>query len=606
MPNNFHMQPRGGKHAQHKEASTSSHHKLVAWCIFSAILSIVLAAMVWSILLYSQAKTIARKEQAVLSSITTLAEKTQTALNNNDAQSIANLKDDAAISQIQEDASAANHLSHSANWRFLSHLPIIGDDVKIVQQLTQASHEASQQAITPLLSTISSLPNQQLSDNGQLNLQPLADINSQLNSVNQFLDRFSSTVEKLPQAHFSPVVKVQQKIDTHILPWIKQFRAGMDSMNYLAEIASSPDEKTIILASATPAEIHSSAGLIGSLGSLTIGNNRITIGQFQPNAYFERQGKIIDSPEAQRIFNGYGQYYSMDIRDVTLDPDFDHVAEHIIQAWQASEYRSPNKPLGVLLVDPLFVQHLIKQTGPVTLPTGFQVTGDNAADYLQNGVYLQTQSATQQDAIFALVTAQTIDSITSNLEPLTALKIAKNIPQFAQDRHISFYSTDARLQQLAETQNLTPRAQHSEQNPQVGFYINSDMASKMDYYSQRSVEIKQTAGPTLDGEEGQRTYTVTLTVKNTLDPQMLSSLPLYIHGDQPGHLVEILLAYAPRGGSIRSLTAEKMSPDTWNGKHLLHTRYNILPGQQVQYTFEVTTSPKATTGLTADQSPQTR
>ena len=176
MPNNFHVQPRGGKHAQHKDASTSSHHKLVAWCIFSAILSIMLAAMVWSILLYSQAKTIARKEQAVLSSITTLAEKTQTALNNNDAQSIANLKDDATISQIQEDASAANHLSHSANWRFLSHLPIIGDDVKIVQQLTQASHEASQQAITPLLSTISSLPNQQLSDNGQLNLQPLANI----------------------------------------------------------------------------------------------------------------------------------------------------------------------------------------------------------------------------------------------------------------------------------------------------------------------------------------------------------------------------------------------------------------------------------------------
>ena len=605
MPQSAFHQPTTGKHkAQH--SGSSSHTNVVSWSIFSIILLLLIAGVAWGLSLYSQAHVILAKEKTVLSSVSSLTHKAQTGLKNSDAQALIALSKDPSLHEAQHLAQEANQTSHSTSWRLLSHLPIVGNDVKTLQVLTQTSAEATQTALPPLLEAVSILPNQQLSDNGELNLQPLTEINTRLQPTRAYLSSLPTKLEALPPAHLGPVVKVQQKINSEIIPALRQLSAGLDTVQYVTNLASSPQEKTIILASATPAEIHSSSGLIGSLGSMTIGNNRINIGQFQPNTYFEKQGKALNSPEAEQILNGYGHYYTMDIRDVTLDPDFDNVAKNIINVWQASPLHTAQQPLGVLLVDPVFVQELIKQTGPVTLPTGLQVTGDNTANYLQNGVYLQSNSATIQDAIFAAVTAQAVDNITNNLKPMTVIQLAQKLPSFAKKRHISFYSTDPKLEALAEAQNLTPRAQYSEEHPQLGFYFNSEMASKMDFYSQRSVVLKQIGGPTQDGEQGQRTYQAVLTIKNTLDEQTLSSLPLYIHGDQPGHLVGILLAYAPHGGTIRSLQGQQFNQGTWNGKKLLHNRYNILPGQQAQYTFEVTTSAKAKNGLGIDMSPQTR
>lgn len=573
-----------------------------AWITLTILILLLIALGVWGYHTYRQARYVITQEQSVMTQAKTITDRAKLAVKAQDLVTLKALAKDPALEQMKTETAHAQAVMHNRNWNFLSHIPVLGNDVKVVQHLTSAAHDAVSDILPQFLNPLSSLVDQKWQENGQINLQPLLAVESQLTQGSKQLNTLTSDVQKLPHARIGKIEQARVKLVTKLVPLSRQISRSLDSLQYVTQLLSSPEEKTIILASATTAEIHSSNGLIGSLGNMTVGNNKIQMGEFHSNAEFETLGKILDSPEAERIFNGDEHYYTMDIRDVTIDPDYDNVAKHIMDAWQASAYRVNDQPLGVLMVDPVFVQELIKLTGNVSTPTGEEVTGDNAAQFLQNTVYFASGKNEVQDAIFAAVTQQAVHNIVDNLNPMTAIKIAKVIPDFAKQRHISFYSTDPQLQKIAEDMNLTPRAQSSETKPQIGLYVNSNMASKMDYYEQRNVSVQQTAGPKQDGVTGQRTYTVTLTIQNTLDPATVGNLPIYISGGEAGHLKELLLAYAPQGGTIASQGNEFIQ-ETWNGKSLLRTRFNILPGQQATYTFHVETSPKATTGLTVDQSP---
>lgn len=576
-----------------------------AWITLTVLMLLLIALGVWGYHTYRQARYVMAQEQSVMTQAKKITDKAKIAVKAQDLVTLKALAKDPALEQMKTETAHADAVMHNRNWTFLSHIPVLGNDVKVVQHLTSAAHDAVSDILPQFLNPLSSLVDQKWQENGQINLQPLLAVESQLTQGSKQLNTLTADVQKLPHARIGKIEQARVKLVTKLVPLSRKVSQSLESLQYVTQLLSSPEEKTIILASATTAEIHSSNGLIGSLGNMTVGNNKIQMGEFHSNSEFEALGKIMDSPEAERIFNGDGYYYSMDIRDVTLDPDYDNAARHIMDAWQASAYRVNNQPLGVLMVDPVFVQELIKLTGNVSTPIGVQVTGDNAAAFLQNGIYFEATSNKVQDTIFGVVTAQAVHNIVDNLNPMTAIKIAKVIPDFAKQRHISFYSTDEHLQKVAEDMNLTPRAQASEIKPQLGLYVNSKMASKMDYYEQRNVSIKQTAGPQKDGVKGKRTYTVSLTIQNTLDPVQAPNLPLYIRGDEAGHLKEILLAYSPKGGTVES-TDDSFTETTWNGKTLLRTKYNIQPGDKATYTFTVTTSPHAIAGLSIDQSPLAR
>ena len=576
-----------------------------AWITLTVLMLLLIALGVWGYHTYRQARYVMAQEQSVMTQAKKITDKAKIAVKAQDLVTLKALAKDPTLEQMKTETAHAQAVMHNRNWTFLSHIPVLGNDVKVVQHLTSAAHDAVSDILPQFLNPLSSLVDQKWQENGQINLQPLLAVESQLTQGSKQFNSLTSDIQKLPHARIGKIEQARVKLVTKLVPLSRKVSQSLESLQYVTQLLSSPEEKTIILASATTAEIHSSNGLIGSLGNMTVGNNKIQMGEFHSNAEFETLGKIMNSPEAERIFNGDEHYYTMDIRDVTIDPDYNNVAQHIMDAWQASAYRVNNQPLGVLMVDPVFVQELIKLTGNVSTPIGIQVTGDNAAAFLQNGIYFEATSNKVQDTIFGVVTAQAVHNIVDNLNPMTAIKISKVIPDFAKQRHISFYSTDKHLQKVAENMNLTPRAQASEIKPQLGLYVNSKMASKMDYYEQRNVSVKQTDGPQKDGVKGKRTYTVSLTIQNTLDPVQAPNLPLYIRGGEAGHLKEILLAYAPKGGTVES-TDDSFTETTWNGKTLLRTKYNIQPGDKATYTFTVTTSPHAIAGLSIDQSPLAR
>ena len=58
---------------------------------------------------------------------------------------------------------------------------------------------------------------------------------------------------------------------------------------------------------------------------------------------------------------------------------------------------------GVLSVDPVFLQQLLKVTGSVTLTDGTVLTGDNAAQILLNQTYIDKPTEKEQNVFFTML-----------------------------------------------------------------------------------------------------------------------------------------------------------------------------------------------------------
>lgn len=104
---------------------------------------------------------------------------------------------------------------------------------------------------------------------------------------------------------------------------------------------------------------------------------------------------------------------SFDIRDLAVYPDTSRVAEGMQSIWQRTSWGRDTPLDGVLMVDPVFLQELVKINGNITLSDGRVLAGGNTAEFLLNKVYID-YPVYMQDTYFAQVAEQTVSNMFSN------------------------------------------------------------------------------------------------------------------------------------------------------------------------------------------------
>lgn len=522
------------------------------------------------------------------------------------------------LQSAQNTTSSANSITHRWNWTLLSHMPQIGQDITVARGLTQAGEDLTRTTLPQYLSVYKSLIGLHLGNsNGTgLDLSPITHLQPSLVKANTSLHRISHNLTALPQGHIAQVQQIRSRVVSTLTPLTQRSQALTNGADFLVRLVGSNTVSTYVIENVTPAEVHSSGGLVGSLGTLRLGQNRIETGDFHSNDEILRDGGIgswngtkavSDTAAAWRIFNTPDFYYQLDMRDAAVDPDFGNTARNLINVWNTSSYGKTQPATGLLQTDPRFVQALIGATGPVQLPTGTTLTGSNTAEFLENTIYRQIpNNPALQNAYFGIATVTAIRNVSHNLTSSTLVSLARQLPSLISNRDVCMYSSDPSIERTLQSIGLTPSPQSSTEHPTLGFYLNSRHASKMDWYGQRDISVQQTSGPQTDGTQGARTYRVTLKLTNTLGANEVHSLPGYItSGD--GLLYDQILLYAPQGGSITNLSGDRLSQNptdyVWNGKKLSSMRTKLQPGQTLTLTLTVTTSPHATQGLVIDQSP---
>lgn len=597
----------GGAHARH--GRPRSRTRRVGPVIGGVLLALLALLIVWGVTLGLQARSAVGKARSAQSSLQGFERRAKSALTSGDGTRVTALASDPRLVQAQNDIASVDHTVNSPLWAPLTLLPRYGADVAVARGLASIGDEALTQVVPQALRTLGKAQSGRLTTDGTVNVAALRTLHKNLAPLSARLTRLSDRAKALPAGNITALDLVRTKTVSALGSASRTASSGTDALTLLIRLLGTGTQHTYVLAGTTPAELRSSAGLTGSIGELRVGQGRLSIGSFSSNRTFLSQGPILQSAEASQIFSIPTAVYSFDVRDIGLDPDFSGIAQSLLTVWKNSDAGKGSDPQGAIVVDPVFVQELIRLTGSVTSPDGTVLTGQNAADYLDYGIYAKHPDNDTQDAVFASIVGITADRLMKNLSGKTLVRLAQDMPSLVSGRHLQMYSTDPDVQRLVARFGLTRAPQTSAAKPALGLYIGSYNSSKMDYFNKRAVSAKQTGGPTKDGVAGRRTYTVRLRITNTLDPSQVASTPGYVLAGRgrKDALTEFLLVYAPKGGTVKA-TGEPtgFAPFTWNGKSLLRTYYSIPSGSSSTYTFRVTTAPKATKGLTFDQSPSCR
>ena len=529
-------------------------------------------------------------------------------------QDISQLRDadtmNAAIKQAQSHASAAKEITGGALWRVASYVPVLGDDVTAVRGMVDVVDGMVGDTLPSLASTVQTLMNSGLSGGGegQLNLQPIADAQDGFAKANELVQQQADAINALPQPHIGVVRSAYEQGKEQINKVADMLDQVSGMVQAMPKLLGQDGPRTYLLVAQTTSEQRSGGGLVGSLGTMQVDNGNISVGDFHSNKEFVPLGESATAEEHD-VFSG-PLSFSFDVRDLFAVPDFSRTAEMLNTVWQRSEYACDID--GVIAIDPLFIQEMVRINGDITLDNGQVLTGDNTAEFMLNGIYKAFDPDTQ-DVYFEYVASAVMDGAFSNMTMDKMMQIAQAMGTLAEGRHFYAYTFHEDEAEYFQGVGFAKNAPDSETDPEVGIYMNEQNASKLGWYLHRSSTVTRTAC----NEDGSQVYHVTFSITNTLTSDEMAGATTYILGGaQPGvdgivapsgTSAQRMLFYAPAGGSITNLTASGDVRDqenkTMDGKNLITNVAYIAPGETVTFDFDVTTSAKAESDLRLDQTP---
>lgn len=529
-------------------------------------------------------------------------------------QDVSQLRDadtmNAAIEQAQVHASAAKEIADGALWRVASYVPVLGDDVTAVRGMVDVVDGMVGETLPSLASTVQTLMNSGLSGGGegQLNLRPIVDAQDGFAKVNELVQQQADAINALPQPHVGVVRSAYEQGKEQINKVADMLDQVNGMVQAMPKLLGQDGPRTYLLVAQTTSEQRSGGGLVGSLGTMQVDNGNISVGEFHSNKEFVALGESATAEEHD-VFSD-PLYFSFDVRDLFAVPDFSRTAEMLNTVWQRSEYARDID--GVIAIDPLFIQEMVRINGDITLDNGQVLTGDNTAEFMLNGIYKAFDPDTQ-DMYFEYVASAVMDGAFSNMTMDKMMQIAQAMGTLAEGRHFYAYTFHEDEAEYFQGAGFAKNAPDSETDPEVGIYMNEQNASKLSWYLRRSSTITRTAC----NADGSQTYHVTFSITNTLTSDEMASATTYILGGaQPGvdgivapagTSAQRMLFYAPAGGSITNLTASGDVRDqenkTMDGKNLITNVAYIAPGETVTFDFDVTTSAKAESDLRLDQTP---
>lgn len=595
----------------HTPRSHGKRRHVWPWIVLVVLVAVAAVGAVSALTLYRQAMEVkAHEERAIslMAGLKGLSGSSASGVGKDTVDSI-----NTVLPQLQAETAAAQHITEGTLWSVASHMPVYGKDIATVRGMTRIVHQLTTKPLPQLADTLGTLANASLTtDDGSLNLEPITQAAASMKAANQPLQQLVRQYDALPRPNIGKIATAYDAGRKQLTTAGTTIDDLSNALDIIPGFLGSGGAKTYAVMAMTTSEARSSGGLLGSVGVMTTDNGKISIGDFRSNTEYIPYGAGDPTADEHRIFNEWGPLQmSFDMRDLAVYPDAQRSAEGMRAIWQRTPWGAGQNLDGVLMVDPVFLQKMVAINGQVTLSDGRVLTGDNTAEFLLNTVYKE-YPVSMQDQYFTEVATQSISAMFSNINLTKLTQVGQAMSSLAQGRHFSMYSFDEATEASLKSAGFTASTPDDEANPKIGVYITEQNPSKMDWYVHRTTKITRT---TCNGD-GSQTYHVQYTLNNTLTNTALATLPDYIAGGAQlpslarGMAAEKMLIYAPAGGSIANITTSgngtvSVAPKqtTMNGKNVTTTLVLLNPGKSMTYSFDVTTSPKATADLGVDQTP---
>lgn len=581
----IHEEDRSRRDRQHRHRG-----RRIAVTIVCVVVALVAVVGVSGYFFYRSAQTVARDAQNVVSAASLL----QDALKSGDSEGLQN-----SAANIAALSTSMSNETEGPLWNVVEVFPVVGEDVSRVRTLVGVVGNLSSDVLTPMANEMSGISMGTLFADGQINVAELTQLCNVVQEVQPAVADAASRVDALGSANLAqvnePLQKVREELDG--------LNAAADGLSKVAPslpaMLGANGARTYLVIAQNNSEIRSTGGFPGSRAIMTIDNGKISLGDFQTvGGHFDDNSIPLTDEEAHVVSDLMQSGAKFAPGDVNAVPSFPRAAQLMEWCWNRSFDQTVD---GVLAVDPVFLQSLLALTGGVTTSNGTVVDGTNAAQVLLNQAYYLDPS--EQDPFFDEVAGLAIKQVMNSLGSVSLTDLASTMGDGVSAGRLLLYMNDATEEQAITELGADGEVSQDATTPVTGFYVYDKTGSKLDWYLDMRGTVSE---PTLN-QDGSKSYTVTVTLHNTTTlEQMQNELPAYIVGVTPEvHHYSMITAYlimAPAGGTITNLDVQSdevnvEEESTLYGNDVWAGYVNTYPSNTSTFTYTVTTSPDATTGL---------
>lgn len=505
---------------------------------------------------------------------------------------------DVATDKLDSTVDDIDELLAGKTWRTAAKMPVVGEYVGAADSLVDIVKIATGRMIKPALTVIQDYPldSIKVGDEGfntytmDAYIGLLEELNPAINDIIGYLDDIN-----IPESLGGKVTEYTDKM-TLITD---AYAVAEDYLPLLKAFLGGGSDRTYLLAAQNSTEIRAGGGFPGSIGTITIVDGVLTIGDF--NSVYDMlpygtPASVGPSGLEDTLFGNWMHYP----RDASFNPDFERVA----QIWAKAYGNKSNTNVdGVISLTPTIIQRLLSYMGEVQLSDGTVLNGENATQMLQHDLYYKyfnNASYTDDtndvvDALFAETAKTTMSRLVDDFD---LNKIAGYLSVFnagAEDRTIMMWMADETEQQYVRDVGCSGGLNDNPENPEIGVYISGSDPCKLGWY----VNVNTQIGEAQVNEDGTRTYDVTVTVENTIDNNTIKTAGTYILGSYEGAWRGYIHLFAPAGGTISEVKADSNGGFRKSKYENLEVAYNlnvmIYPQKSMNITYKVTTAEGVTT-----------
>lgn len=499
--------------------------------------------------------------------------------------------------------SIAGELS-SPLWMVASIVPVYGQDISGMRDLMTALDDAFDEGLVPLTKTLEANPPDSLiSADRRINVAAVTQLLDAVQDAAPSMQKCADVAESLPEMHIEQLRSVVEPAKEKLTTINATFQKAAALAPVAGPVLGANGNRTYLIAAQNSAELRSSGGFPGSMGTLEIRDGEIILNDFAKvyDVLTDTNPSSVSITDEEYALFGAA---SMDCpRDAGIDPDFTRVAS----IWAASyEERNVAHLDGVISITPSVVQDILAIVGPVTLSDGTELTGSNATKVLQSDIYWKYLAegadpdgtgGAVTDALFAQAAHETFNKLFSNLNADTLIKFASCMAKDMEDRTVMFWLTDEGEQAILASLDCSGALNDDPMRPELGVFFSLWVGSKMGWY----VDIDNQVLESKKNADGSYTYKMQTTFTDTVSSEEIASGGEYIIGDiydyEYGILYPCLYIYAPAGGNISNLESNSsvaFEEARHDGLQAFKAWRTVLrPDQPIVCTYTVTTAPSA-------------
>lgn len=573
--------------------------RVIALVIGVAVVLLLAVGGLTAYNVYNSAKRIASEASSIMACV----DKFETAARDGDPQALRS-----AASDINGSAHGIQNELSSHWWALASLVPVYGSDVKNARTLADSMVDLSDNALSPLAYDSGVLSLSNLVSDGAINVDAISSLASTCQTAQPIVRRDAEVINSLPDAHIEQFATVFRRVKGRLSSVDDALTKANRILPVLPDmLGAGGQEKTYLIIAMSNAEMRAAGGFPGAWGELTVVDGRMSVANFDSIVH-EEGFTSEDAGGEDAMLAGLSDtgYYSHTLpADMTTSPDFTRDGWLMASAWK---YFKGTQVDGVIALDPVFLQRLMKLTDTSVQADGFTIDGSNAAKILLNDAYWTYGNDNDaSDAFFRSVAVKSFDEVLSNIGSAQITDLANVLGTAAAQRRLELWMANDIHQDIIKEVGASGHLSRDEANPVLGVYVNDHTTAKYAYYLNVVTQI----GDKIQNGDGSYSYFVTTKLINTANYKTIRSAPHYISGTNPEKktidtMIERPIVLAPAGGTITNMDLDGdggMIEGTLYGFNCWTGTINLRCGQTATLTYTVTTSTNAARDLVLDTTP---